>query len=198
MTEEISDQEYTQGAILARLRAIEKAITLQHEDTVRVPTQIDREIKHLLDLVESRFEALALLRNEQFAGIRLQFEERDKRTEQLSLASSTAIAAALQAQKEAAGAQNESNAASIAKSEVAVTKQIDSILLRLSDMGAAFDAKLEDVKSRLDRSDGLMLQADRSRGESSSVWSVALSAAMAAAVILSLVISGVVFIVTHH
>ena len=47
-----------------------------------------------------------------------QFAERDKRTEQLSLADKTAIAAALQAQKEAAGAQNESNTAAINKMEI--------------------------------------------------------------------------------
>jgi hypothetical protein len=66
------------------------------------------------------------LHSERFSSIALQFEERDKRTEQLSVADKTAIAAALQAQKEAAGAQNESNTAAVAKIETNFDNKLQS------------------------------------------------------------------------
>src|SRR5450631_1402717 len=61
------------------------------------------------DLVISELNAEIAVTQERFLGIATQFLERDKRTDQLSLADKTAVAAALQAAKEAVGAQNISN-----------------------------------------------------------------------------------------
>src|ERR1700685_2775837 len=104
------------------------------DPTVLTTQQLLRETDRLQILIDkvpglARIEVAKLqeLHEEKFASIATQFAERDKRTEQLSLADKTAIAAALQAQKEAAGAQNEANAAAIAKSEAGVTKQIAQI-----------------------------------------------------------------------
>ena len=55
------------------------------------------------DLIKAEIGILSNVTEQRFAGIETQFSERDKRTEQLSMADKTAIAAALQAQKEAAG-----------------------------------------------------------------------------------------------
>lgn len=112
--------------------------------------QLHREIGALAELIDAKLA----LQNEKFNGIDTQFIERDKRTEQLSLADKTAIAAALQAQKEAAGATYESITAAIAKSEVGFTKQIDGLGTLIASITAGFDSKISDLTARLDRGDG--------------------------------------------
>ena len=144
-----------------------------------IPSQLSEQSEKLKELwaatlaaTEERIKKLDDVSKEQFARIAIQFDERDKRTEQLSqaqkeaanalsLASATAIAAALQAQKEAAGAQNDSNAASITKSEAAFTKQIDQMAVLVQQIQKGNDDKVSDLKSsiasiasRLDRGEG--------------------------------------------
>src|ERR1700738_2861976 len=117
-----------------RLEAMDKAIQVAHDDLVRVPTDVQKAVGSLKDVLQEtfkihdeKFQSTQQLAAEKFAGIQKQFDERDVRTEQSATATKIAVDAALQAQKEAAGAQNESNAAAIAKSEAATTKQIDGI-----------------------------------------------------------------------
>lgn len=83
-----------------------------------------------------------------------EFALRDTAAEKLSIADKTAIAAALQAQKEDAAARNESNAIAIAKSEAGFTKQIDGIGALIASASKATDDKISDIKARLDRGDG--------------------------------------------
>lgn len=129
--------------ITIRVNAVEKAQETFQNDLTRVPTQVDREVKALRELIESKIDRLADVTNERFEGVAKQFSERDKRTEQLSLADKTAIAAALQAQKEAAGAQNESNTTSTSKMEGSFSRLIDLMSNRI-----------DDVKTRLDKGEG--------------------------------------------
>jgi hypothetical protein len=103
---------------------------------------------------EQSFAQHRIVDDEKFRSIELQFIERDKRTEQLSLADKTAIAAALQAQKEQAVAQNQSNAAATAKSEANFTKQIDQISTLIQSTAKAQDDKTNDIKDRLTRIEG--------------------------------------------
>ena len=91
---------------------------------------------------------------EKFKSIATQFTERDIRTEQTARDSKVAVDAALQAQKEAAGAQNESNAASISKSEAAFTKQIDQIGVIINTTTKGTDEKIEDIKTRITQIEG--------------------------------------------
>lgn len=112
------------------------------------------ETEALRDLILAKIEVLSSVTAQRFASIETQFLERDKRTEQLSLADKTAIAAALQAQKEAAGAQNESNAASVTKQEAAFTKLLDQNQTLFQTAMSALTTQLNDVKSRLDKGEG--------------------------------------------
>jgi Mg2+ and Co2+ transporter CorA len=99
--------------------------------------------------------------------------ERDKRTEQLSLADKTAIAAALQAQKEAAGATNDSIIAVITKMDASFTKLFDQMTNLLSAMQKNTDEKIGDIKqqmsqisSRIDRREGVTSAMDPITSES--------------------------------
>jgi hypothetical protein len=126
-----------------RIAGIERAADVFAENLNRVPTTLDREISKLAGLV-----------NEKFHSIEVQFAERDQRTGLEKQSATVAVNAALQAQKEAASAQNESNLAAVKKSDDATTKQIDGILLVLAGNKNALDEKIGAINSRLDRGDG--------------------------------------------
>jgi hypothetical protein len=106
------------------------------------------------DLVISELNAEIAVTQERFIGIATQFLERDKRTDQLSLADKTAVAAALQAAKEAVGAQNISNSVALTKMEDNFTKLIDQGQAQLQLMASNLDDKINDLKSRIDTKEG--------------------------------------------
>ena len=89
--------------------------------------------------------------------------ERDKRGDQLTLASSTAIAAALQAQKEAAGESQKSSAAAIAKAETATSESIKQLQALFQTSIAGLSTQILDVKSRLDKGEGSTLGTREAR-----------------------------------
>jgi glucan-binding YG repeat protein len=114
-------------------------------------TEVEKRVNERLTETENKITDLS---DEKFTSIAKQFIERDTRTEQAAVATKIAVDAALQAQKEAAGAQNESNAAAITKSEAATIKQIDGITALLNSGLAALNDKIIDLRSRIDRGEG--------------------------------------------
>ena len=139
----------------ARVDGIERGIEIFQADLVRVPTAVDRAIDGLRELVEAKIEKNSVVSVERFLRIDSQFVERDKRAEQLALASSTAIAAALQAQKEAAGEAQKSSAAAIAKAETATSESIRQLQTLFQTSIQALNLQVQDVKSRLDKGEGV-------------------------------------------
>jgi hypothetical protein len=151
-----------------RLAAMDKASILLAEHVIKCPSvgDVERMMTERQIYYNERFsgleriftEQLSGLKSqitEQFSGIKGQFDERDVRTGQASLAATTAVNAALQAQKEAAGAQNEANAAAITKSEAATKEKIDGLgALFKGDVGALRD-QVAALTSRLDRGEGI-------------------------------------------
>ena len=121
-----------------RFSAMDKAILLIQENADRSPTINEVYVKH----------------EQMFDNIKTQFTERDTRTEQTSRDSKVAVDAALQAAKEAVGAQNESNSLAIAKSETATTKQIDAMGALITATAKASDEKIDDLKTRLSSIEG--------------------------------------------
>lgn len=124
-------------------------------------SEIIHEVTHLRELLSERFNTVRAtisgmdeVGDQRFARIDGQFTERDKRTDQLSLADKTAVAAALQAAKEAVGAQNTSNSIAIAKSESSTVESIRQLQTLFNSAIAAVNDKLNDVRSRIDRGDG--------------------------------------------
>lgn len=148
------EMEGRAAILVARLDGMDKAMVLFSDNLTRVPTDTDKQVGHLKELHDEKFES-----------IQRQFVERDVRTEQAAIATKIAVDAALQAQKEAAGAQNESNAAAITKSEVATVKQIDSIVALLNSNSKAIDDKISVINERLNRGEGVSSGARDSRSE---------------------------------
>lgn len=115
---------------------------------------LEAKVKGNHDLIVSELRTQTSVTEERFKSIAIQFEERDRRTEQLSIADKTAIAAALQAQKEAAGATNESNAVALAKMENNFTGLIAQGQTLLQTVTENLRRDLSDVKTRLDTREG--------------------------------------------
>jgi hypothetical protein len=133
----------TREIIETRIGGMDRAIELLQKTNDGYPALMDAKVAKLQEVHE-----------EKFRSIETQFAERDKRTEQLSLADKTAIAAALQAQKEAAGAQNESNTAANVKTETNFAKLIDQGQALLLEVRRNTEAQINDLKSRLDKGEG--------------------------------------------
>lgn len=137
-----------------RLAGMDTAIELLQEASDKIPQFIKDQVAQLQQLHEEKFISVSALVATRFDSIGTQFAERDKRTEQLSLSDKTAIAAALQAQKEAAGAQNESNTTANTKMEANFAKLIDQTQTLLQAVTRNTDDKINDLKSRLDKGEG--------------------------------------------
>ena len=138
----------------ARIDGVERGIEQFQADLVRVPTSVDRAISGLREVLEAKIDKNSAVSIERFLRIDAAFTERDKRAEQLAQASSTAIAAALQAQKEAAGEAQKSSAAAIAKAETATSESIRQLQALFQTSIQALNLQVQDVKSRLDKGEG--------------------------------------------
>ena len=148
-----------------RIDAIDKASEVLADNVNRVPTLLDREITRIVEMLK-RVEALT---DEKFSGIGRQIQERDLRTEQDKRTGETAIAAAFQAQKEAA-----------AKSEILTTKLIDGLGAIITNNTKTTDDTLAIINERLARGDG----GDKAHSSSQATM-IAI-----AAVIVSLIVGG--------
>jgi hypothetical protein len=150
----------------ARFSSVEKAVALIHQALDNVHVVIDEKVTHLKDLTD-----------EKFAGIATRFAEARYLTEQTSRNDKLALDAALQAQKEDVGKQNDSNNASISKTEVLFTKQIDGL-----------NDKIDDIKSRFIANDSQL------RGKSEGIGMVG-ALIIGASFVIATVISVAAFVV---
>jgi hypothetical protein len=142
------------------------ASTVPVPDPTTLTTQsLLREISSLKELLEARINSTSIIADQKieelkrttdeiFSRIDVQFIERDKRTEQLAIASSTAIAAALQAAKEAVGAQNTSNSIAISKSETSTLESLRQLKDLFQADSKATNDKINDLRSRVDKGEG--------------------------------------------
>jgi predicted outer membrane protein len=134
-------------AVLVRIDAIDKATVLFEENLTRVPTEVDKAILHLRELIFAELKTI----QQQFYAVAQQFEERDTRVREAAVATKTAVDAALQAQKEAFGQQNTTFAQSIEKSEISITKQIDSLVQNQTTQIQSITTLYGDLKDRMTR-----------------------------------------------
>jgi hypothetical protein len=168
--------------LTARLDGMDRATTLLSETVNRTPTVIQTEIKHLRELSEEKFDSVAL-----------QFQERDVRTAQASGAADDALKAALQAAKELVGAQGDAAAAAAVKTETSFTKQIDQIATIISTLEKAMDARITELKERIDRGEGSSAGVLEHRTEArlnvGQVMSVVAAAIAAVSAIVAIIIA---------
>jgi hypothetical protein len=152
--ETAADVRQLRELLETRLDGMDRAIRLHAEIIDRVPAERDTAIKHLEEL-----------HDEKFGSIALQFAERDVRSEQATEGAKQALDAALLAQKELVAQQNEANSAATAKAEASFTKQIDQIGTIIQTLEKALDARITELKERIDRGEGSTAGAAGSRSE---------------------------------
>lgn len=128
---------------------LEKDISKLRADAKYQQEQLERKIQ---ESVTASIIQLKETRDEKFKTITVQYED-----------SKQAMAAALVSQREIATAQNAFTAASFAKSEATFTKLIDQTQTIVNTVTKAMDDKINDLKSRIDKSEG------RGRG-SADMW----------------------------
>jgi hypothetical protein len=183
--------------IETRIDAMDKATELLRENISVVPTEMDRQVTHLREYMVARIESTQVARDERFHSIDLQFKERDTRTDQSSRDSKVAVDAALQAAKEAVGEQNKSSALAIAKSETSTTKQIDQLQTLIQTNNDATSDKINDIKARLDRGEGLTRAGDQHRSEKRLDSGLAAAIAGVCVALLSVAVAIVLFAMKH-
>jgi hypothetical protein len=127
-------------------------------DVTRIPGEVISQVEHLKSVQDEKFNSISL-----------QFAERDIRTSQARDSDAQALAAALQAAKELVGSQGEATAASAVKSETSFTKQIDQIGTIIQTLEKALDARITELKERIDRGEGNNAGARETRVEQRGV-----------------------------
>ena len=162
--------------IFTKVASMDKATQLWHEDLVRVPTEVQRAVSSVREFLEQyimrisaelhgevgnysaqlrgEHSTLAEVSEERFKSIQTQFTLLKQATEQLDLANKTAIAAALQAQKESAGETQKSSQAAIAKSETSTSEAIKALTASFNTAIAGITDRYNDLKGRMDRGEG--------------------------------------------
>jgi hypothetical protein len=140
--------------VFVRLNAIEQGIEVSHADFVRVPTEVQRQVGSLKELMEAKISGSDELKQEKFKNLdkRLDLVEQARIEQKKDTA--TAVDAALKAAKEAVAEQNASNVLAINKSEASITKQIDQQADLIRQISKSFDEKISDIKERLGKGDG--------------------------------------------
>jgi len=117
----------------SRISSIEKSIQVAHEDLVRVPTDVQKQVGNLKQLHEEKFNSVAI-----------QFAERDTRIAQKDRDTKIAIDAAFQ-----------SASMAVAKNEVVMSKQLDQITALIQTETRALSGQIDDLKQRVTRIEGM-------------------------------------------
>jgi hypothetical protein len=190
----------TTQQLLREIATSREIVETRQISTERVVERLQFVVDKIPEIIKGSVAGLQELHEEKFASIATQFIERDKRTEQLSTADKTAVAAALQAQKEAAGAQQNANTASIDKSEKATSKQIDSIVSLLQTTTVGTNDKIDGLKSIMASFEVRLTAAEANKKGSSEGISMIGLIVVGAFGVLGVLISlgSLIFVMNHN
>lgn len=161
----INDRQLMREVIETRLNGMDKAITLLQTASDKFPERIDEKIS-----------ALEKVHGEKFESTDKQFFERDVRTQQAAEGQTTAVNAALQAQKESAQKQAEAFGEATQKAETQFTKQIDQQgeLLRTEVRGLV--TQINELKDRFNRGEGTSVGAAANKTDNRLLFGVLIAA----------------------
>jgi hypothetical protein len=156
--------------VFTRLDGMDNALTLATERLNRQPSEIDKAISHLKELHNASINSLKELHN---AAI----HDTQKSAEMLTNVLQTAVT----------------------KSEFAYAKQFDAINLNNQTQNKANADRIEDIKERLDRSEGASLSktdTEKAHRDNTGLW-IGLASAIIAFAALAIGAVGL-FIANYH
>jgi hypothetical protein len=135
--------------LVQRIDDIDRANVILAENVNRVPTQLQVAIAALTELQEVKFAAVRAQADGTARAVNDRFELLDKQTVREKAAADLALAAAFDAQKEAAAATNNANAEAIRKSELATAETIKTNAEAQRAGQQSLSDKIDDLKDRL-------------------------------------------------
>ena len=136
-----AERDYVDGRIAVieeRLRGIDTATIVLNNIVTKVPTEVQKEVTHLRELMD-----------EKFSSVGTQFDERDTRTERESRDNEIRVNAAFAAADKAADERNKSNGLAIDKAQASTSEALSKLtdLFRASIQGQS--DKTDDLKDRI-------------------------------------------------
>lgn len=129
---------------LLRIEAIEKTHETFKEDLNRIPTNLDREVNRITELFD-----------EKLRSVQSDITTLRDFTQAMRETNKTRIDAEFAATKELTSSYNSANAAAVAKSESALTKEIDSLKSAIALASKGFEQQIDNLSDRLNRSEGM-------------------------------------------
>lgn len=163
-----------------------------HREIGILKETIEGQIKAIKDSIAAETKANADLVREQFQGIQTQFDLIEKAADKLATADKTALAAALQAQKEAAAQTYANIVAVIEKSEGGFTKQIDAIAEIIASSTKGLEDKITAMTSRLDRGDGRVSGAGDQKTEGRASLGTLIAVVTVGIAVLAIIVTVVI------
>lgn len=176
----LAEREWALGQIRVleeRLAGMDKATDLRIGSVEAIPALVDNRVGHLRDLMDERFIAIGT-----------QFKERDTRQDRESRDNKVAVDAAFAAQKEAAAKQDESNTKAIDKSEAATAETLRTLAELFKTSTDAIVVTITDLKSRMDRIEGVKLGGSEQRIDSRAVIATVVGLVVVALAIVALIV----------
>ena len=125
------------------------------DPTSRTLQTVHREVETLGDKMETLFEGAQRLTNEQFVAVELQFTLVERLRVEQKADTKAAVDAALTAQKEAVKEQTTASDRAIAKSETAMTKQLEQLIVTFTTAISGVTDTIDGVKERVGKVEGI-------------------------------------------
>lgn len=126
--------------LLSQITGIQKSIEVAHDDLVRVPTDVQKQVANLKEL-----------HDEKFRSIQVQFAERDTRTEQKDRDTKIAIDAAFQSASTAVGKSETGTGKQIEQLQTLIQTEVRGLRDQISDSKETFSGQVNDLKERTAR-----------------------------------------------
>lgn len=151
-------------------------VSLPLDDPSALTTaQLHREITVLHDLLEALFEGAEQISIQRFKNVDQQFELIERQRVEQKNDTKAAVDAALTAQKEAVKEQTTASDRAIAKSETAMTKQLEQLQATFATAINGVTLLLNDAKDRI-----VKIEAGKAGGESVTTKIISIVGAIAA------------------
>ncbi len=132
--------------LIDRIESVEKTVDIAHEDLVRVPTDVQKQVSYVKEYLEARIETGHSLKEEKFSKVYQMFELIERQRLEQKQDTALNVEKALSSAERAVREQNASNKESITKSETSTSKQLESLNEKINDVRDR-TTKIESVTS---------------------------------------------------